>query len=345
MVFGITSPRLGKSPLRLVRSVALALCSVLVFSALALAQADPLPSWNDGPAKQAILAFVKATTDASNPDYVPPGARIATFDQDGTTWAEQPLYPQMLYCLQRVPALVQQKPELKDVEPFRTVLSGDRKALAALTLEDLEKLQLATLTGMSLEEFKAEAGKWIETARHPRWNRPYTELVYQPMLEVLRLFRDNGYKTYFVTGGWQEFVRIYSERVYGIPPEQVVGSVGGTGFGYDANGKPTLRAEPRLLLIDDNEGKPSGIQLMIGRCPVAAFGNSRGDKEMLEYAQSGGGRRLMVLVHHDDAQREYAYGPESKIGTFPDSLMSQANQNGWLVVSMRKDWKRVFPWE
>jgi phosphoserine phosphatase len=311
----------------------------------AMAQTDPLPSWNDGPAKKAIIEFVRATTDKSNSNFVPPEARIATFDQDGTTWVEQPMYTQVMYCLERVAVLAREKPELKEVEPFKTVLSGNREAMAKLSMKDLEKILAATLTGMTVDEFNTEVKKWLETAKDPRWKRPYTELVYQPMLEVMKLFRANGYKTYFVTGGGQDFVRVYSEQVYGIPPEQVVGTAGGTKYGYDKSGKPMLTKEPKLLLNDDKAGKPEGIHLMIGRRPVAAFGNSIGDKQMLEYTQAGGGARLMMLVHHDDGKREYAYGPKSKVGTFTDALMAQAKKNGWVVISMKNDWKKIFAWE
>lgn len=324
---------------------AVSLCCLLFLSAGAQAQPGLLPSWNDGPAKSAIIAFVQSTTDKSNPNYVPPQARIATFDQDGTTWVEQPMYTQVTYCLERVPALAKEQPELKGVEPFKTVLSGNRKAIAALSQKDLESILAAGLTGMSVEEFNAEVKKWLETARDPRWKRPYTELVYQPMLEVMRYLRDNGYRTYFVTGGGQDFVRVYSEQVYDIPPEQVVGTMGGTKYGHDKNGRPTLTKEPRLLLNDNAAGKPEGIHLMIGRRPHAAFGNSIGDREMLEYTQAGDGARLMMLVSHDDAEREYSYGAQSKIGTFPDSLMAEAHQKGWVVISMKKDWKRIFSWE
>ena len=311
----------------------------------AMAQTDPLPSWNDGPAKKAIIEFVQATTDKSNPKFVPPEARIATFDQDGTTWVEQPMYTQVMYCLERVAVLAREKPELKEVEPFKTVLSGNREAMAKLSMKDLEKSLAATLTGMTVEEFNTEVKKWLETAKDPRWKRPYTELVYQPMLEAMKLFRANGYKTYFVTGGGQDFVRVYSEQVYGIPPEQVVGTAGETKYGYDKSGKPMLTKEPKLLLNDDKAGKPEGIHLMIGRRPVAAFGNSIGDKQMLEYTQAGGGARLMMLVHHDDGKREYAYGPKSKVGTFTDALMAQAKKSGWVVISMKNDWKKIFAWE
>jgi len=321
------------------------LCGLLLAAVAGQAQTDPLPSWNDGPAKQAIVDFVKATTDEVSPRFVPPAARIAAFDQDGTTWVEQPMYTQVLYCLERVPVLAKAKPELKDVEPFKTVLSGNREAMAKLTMPDLEKILAATLTGMTVEQFGAPVKDWLATAKHPRFKRPYTELVYQPMLEVMKFMRANGYKTYFVTGGGQDFVRVYSESVYGIAPEHVVGTAGGTRFGYDKSGRPMLTKEARLLLNDDKAGKPEGIHLMIGRRPVAAFGNSIGDKQMLEYTQAGDGARLMMLVHHDDATREYAYGPTSKVGTFPDALMAQAKKQGWVVISMKNDWKRIFAFE
>jgi phosphoglycolate phosphatase-like HAD superfamily hydrolase len=309
-----------------------------------------LPSWNDGAAKQAIFDFVRATIDRSSPNYVFPEGRIAVFDQDGTLWVEHPMYTQVVYCLERVPVVVAKKPALKNAEPFKTVLSGNREAMAKLTMRDLEKIAVATLTGMSVEEFNADVKKWLETARHPRWNRPYTELVYQPMLEVLQYLRNNAYKTYMVTGGGQDFVRVYAETVYGIPPEQVVGSALGTSFGYGKDGKPFLTKEPKLLLNDDHAGKPEGIHLMIGRRPYAAFGNSVGDRQMLEYTAAGPGARLKMLVLHDDAEREYAYGPavglpDSKVGTFTQALYDEAGKSGWTVISMKKDWRRIFTFE
>jgi phosphoglycolate phosphatase-like HAD superfamily hydrolase len=255
------------------------------------------------------------------------------------------MYTQVIYCLERVPAVVAQKPELKNVEPFKTVLSGNREAMAKLSMPDLMKILAATLTGMSVDEFKTEVTKWLATAKHPRWNRPYTELTYQPMQEILRYLRANGYKTYIVTGGGQDFVRVYADQVYGIPPEQVVGSASGTKYGYDKSGRPFLTKEPRLLLNDNDAGKPEGIHLMIGRRPHAAFGNSTGDRQMLEYTQAGDGERLMMLVHHDDAVREYAYGSNSKVGTFSDALMAEAKKKGWIVISMKNDWKRIFAFE
>ena len=319
-------------------------------AAQAPAAGGPLPSWNDGAAKQAIIDFVRVTTDQASPSYVRPEERIATFDQDGTLWVEHPMYSQVVYCLDRVPAVVAKRPELRNAEPFKTVLSGNREAMSKLSMHDLEIILAATLTGMSVDEFNAEALRWLETARHPRWQRPYTELVYQPMLEVLRHLRDNGYKTYIVTGGGQDFVRIYSERVYGIPPEQVVGTAGATKYGYGQDGKPFLTKEPKLLLNDNNAGKPEGIHLMIGRRPQAAFGNSNGDREMLEWTDAGAGARLKMLVLHDDATREYAYGPaaglpDTKVGALTAALYGEARKDGWSVISMRNDWKRIFPFE
>lgn len=333
-----------------VRALRFGFFALLLFSLQARAQTDPLPSWNDGAAKKAIVEFVQATTTRGSPKFVPPEERIATFDQDGTLWVEHPMYSQVMYILDRVPAVVKAKPELAKVEPFKTVLSGDRAAIAKLPKDDLYRLVAATLTGMSVDEFRAEAKKWLAEAKNPRWKRPYTELNYQPMQEVLTYLRDAGYKTHIVTGGGQDFVRVYSEATYGIPPEQVVGTAGGTKYGYDKNGKPFLTKEPRLLLNDDKAGKPEGIHLMIGRRPHAAFGNSTGDRQMLEYTKAGDGARLAMLVLHDDAKREYAYGPakglpDTKVGTFTQALYDEARKQGWIVISMKGDWKRVFAFD
>jgi phosphoglycolate phosphatase-like HAD superfamily hydrolase len=322
----------------------LALC---VISANVQAADDPLPSWNDGAAKSAINEFVHTTIDQSSPKFVPPEERIATFDQDGTLWVEHPIYTQAIYCLDRVPAVVKEKPALGKVEPFKTVLSGNREAMARLSMRDLLKILDATSTGMSVDEFATEVKKWLETAKDARWKRPYTELTYQPMIELLKYLRANGYRTYIVTGGGQDFVRVYAEQVYGIPPEQVVGTAGGTSYGYDKNGRPFLTKDPKLLLNDNFAGKPEGIHMMIGRRPYAAFGNSTGDQQMLEYTKAGDGARLAMLVSHDDAKREYAYGPalglpDTKIGTFSQALYDEATKQGWVVISMKNDWRRVF---
>ena len=322
---------------------------VLIPLAPVLAQqaADPLPSWNAGPAKQAILDFVQATTDKASPKFVPPEARLATFDQDGTLWVSHPMYTQVVYCLERVPAVVKAKPALAKVEPFKTVLSGNREAMAKLSMKDLEKILVATLTGMTVDEFRAEVKKWLTTAKDPRWHRPYTDLTYLPMIELMQYLRANGYKTFIVTGGGQDFVRVYADKVYGIPPEQVVGTAGDTKYGYDKRGKPILTKEPKLLLNDDKAGKPEGIHLIIGRRPQAAFGNSGGDRQMLEYTGAGDGARLMMLVLHDDSKREYAYGPaeglpNTKVGTFNQALYDEAKKKGWVIISMKNDWKKIF---
>jgi len=328
----------------------LALAAVALTGLHASASAEALASWNDGPAKKAIFEFVKATTEKSSPKFVPPEERIATFDQDGTLWVEHPVYGQMLYCLDRVPALVAEKPELKDVEPFKTVMSGDREAIARLPTADLEKIIVATLTGMTTDEFSAQVTKWLSTAKDPRWKKPYTELTYLPMTELLSFLREHGYKTFIVTGFGQDFVRVYSQKVYGIPPDQVVGSALATEYGYAKDGSPQLIKMPKLMLNDNNAGKPEGIHLMIGQRPYAAFGNSTGDQQMLEYAGAGEGARLSMLVLHDDATREYAYGPatglpDTKIGALTQALYDEAKQQGWTVISMKNDWKKIFAFD
>jgi phosphoglycolate phosphatase-like HAD superfamily hydrolase len=348
-----TSPGIDRRALLATLAVLPALSAPLLPAAAPAQTAAPgglLPSWNEGDAKQAIFNFVRATIDRSSPSYVFPEDRIAVFDQDGTLWVEQLMYTQVVYCLERVPAVAAKRPELRNAEPFKTVLSGNREAIARLPMRDLYKILAATLSGMSVEEFKAEVKAWLETAKHPRWNRPYTELAYQPMLEVLSYLRNNAYKTYIVTGGGQDFVRVYAEKVYGIPPEQVVGTAGGTKYGYGQDGKPFLTKEPKLILNDNNAGKPEGIHLMIGRRPYAAFGNSTGDRQMLEYTAAGAGARLKMLLLHDDAVREYAYGPaqglpDTKVGTFTPALYDEAKKNGWSVISMKNDWKRIFALE
>jgi phosphoglycolate phosphatase-like HAD superfamily hydrolase len=316
----------------------------------ASAESDPLPSWNDGPSKDAILNFVRATTVASSADFVPPEERIATFDQDGTLWVEHPIYTQVVYCFDRVPAIVKAKPGLANEEPFKTVLSGDRDAIARLSMDDLIKIAAATLTGMDVEQFREEVAAWLDVARDPRWKRPFTDLTYLPQIELLKYLRSVGFKTYIVTGGGQDFVRTYAESVYGIPPEQVVGTAGGLSFQYGADGHPVLIKEPKLILNDDNAGKPEGIRLMIGRRPYFAFGNSTGDRQMCEYTKAGAGARLAMLVLHDDEVREYAYGPahslpDTKVGRFTQELYDEAKKDAWIVVSMKNDWKRIFAFE
>ncbi len=311
---------------------------------------DPLPSWNKGAARQAIVDFVHTTTDPSSPKFVPPEQRIAAFDQDGTTWVEHPIYTQLQFALDRVAALAPKHPEWKTTQPFQAVLSGDKPAVARLSIKDLETILLATHAGMTVDEFHAIVKAWLDRARDKRWNRPYTELVYEPMLEVMHYLRANGYKTYIVTGGGQAFVRVYAERIYGIPPEQVIGSALETQFTYDAAGRAVLMRPPKLLLNDDRSGKPEDIYLFTGRHPHAAFGNSTGDRQMLEYTQASGGTPLMMLVLHDDARREYAYGParqlpDTKIGAFTQALCDEAAARKWLVISMKNDWNRIFSFE
>jgi phosphoserine phosphatase len=308
------------------------------------AQSDPLPSWNDGPTKTAILEFVQATTDESNANFVPPPERIATFDNDGTLWTEQPLYFQMFFALDRVKALAPQHPEWKNQEPFAALLKGDVKAALAGGERTMLEIVMATHGGMSTVEFEQVVKDWLATARHPKTERPFTEMVYQPMLELLAFLRANGFKTFIVSGGGIEFMRPWTEQAYGIPPEQVVGSSIQTKYEI-RDGTPVLVRLPAINFIDDKAGKPVGINAHIGRRPVAAFGNSDGDREMLEYTQGGGSGRLIMLVRHDDAEREFAYGANSKIGTFSDDLMSEARKQGWNVISMKSDWKIIYPFE
>ena len=321
----------------------LALCASLL-----QAQKSVLPSWNDGPAKLSIIEFVRATTDKSSPQYVPPEDRIATFDQDGTTWVSHPMYTEVVFAFDRVAELAPQHPEWKTTPPFSAVLARDREAMAKFTMKDLEAILMATHSGMTPEAFQSVVHQWLVTANDPRFHRNYTDLVYQPMLEVMKYLRDNGYKTYIVTGGGQDFVRTYAQQVYGIPPDQIIGSAVDTQYAYDKAGQGILIKEPKLLLNNDFAGKPEDIYLFTGKRPRAAFGNSTGDRQMLEYTQSGGGARLIMLVLHDDAVREYAYGPaqglpDTKIGTFPQSLYDEAKTKGWTVISMKNDWNRIFP--
>ncbi len=312
--------------------------------------ADPLPSWNDGPAKQAILDFVKTTTDKSSAKFVAPEDRIATFDQDGTTWVEQPIYSQVLFAFDRVAEMAPQHPEWKTRMPFKAIVTGDKEAMAKFTMKDIEVIAMTTHTGMTAEAFGPIVKDWWATAKHPRFDRPYSQMVYQPMIEVMKYLRDNGYRTYIVTGGGQDFVRTYAEQVYSIPPEQVIGSALDTQYAYNKDGQGILMRDPKLLLNNNGAGKAEDIYLFIGKHPKAAFGNTEGDREMLEYTQANGGASLEMLVLHDDATREYAYGPaqglpDTKVGAFSQALYDEAKAKGWTVISMKNDWKNIFSWE
>lgn len=312
--------------------------------------ADPLPSWNDGPSKAAIVAFVDATTDPNSKDFVPEADRIATFDQDGTLWVEHPAYAQVAFAISRLAELAPQHPEWQTTEPFKSALAGDLAAFATFSLADLETLIAVTHAGMTTDDFQTIVLKWLDEAMHPRWKRRYTDLIYQPMLEVMRYLRRNGFTNYLVTGGGQAFVRAYAQQVYSTPPERVIGSSLETKFDYDADGKAVLMRPPKLLLYNDLAGKPEDIYLFLGRPPIAAFGNSTGDQQMLEYTEAAGGARLMLLVLHDDRQREYSYGPEegqadTKFGAFTQALYDAAIAKNWVVASMKRDWKRIFTFD
>jgi phosphoserine phosphatase len=323
-------------------TVALVFASLCFWNHTAFAQADPLPSWNEGAAKQAITTFVARVTTEGHADFVPVEKRIATFDNDGTLWAEQPVYFQVAFAFDRIKAMGAEHPEWKDTQPYKAVLDGDMQALAAAGEKGLLEVVAATHSGMTTDEFSSAVLDWTKTARHPRFERPYTELVYQPMLEVLRYLRASGFKTFIVSGGGIDFMRPWTEEVYGIPPEQVVGSSGVTEFRLTGDGKPELIKTAKVQFIDDGPGKPVGIQQHIGHWPIIAFGNSDGDLEMLQYVAGGAGARLALYVHHDDAEREYAYDRESEIGKL-DKGLDEAAAKGWPVISMKHDWKVIFP--
>lgn len=311
-----------------------------VFSSSLLAADAPLPSWNEGETKTAILQFVKKVTSKDSPDYVPPAERIATFDNDGCLWAEQPMYFQVLFVVDRIQALAPEHPEWKTEEPFASLLKGDMKGVAASGKKGLMQLIAATHAGMTTEEFTKAATDWIETAKHPKTGKLYTEMIYQPMRELLEYLRANGFKTFIVSGGGIEFMRPWTERLYGIPPEQVVGS--SLKMKYEVvDGKPVLQKLAEIDLIDDKEGKPVGIQSHIGRRPIFAAGNSDGDFQMLEWTTSGSGARFGLIIHHTDAEREWAYDRDSHIGRL-DRGLNEADQRGWTVVDMKNDWKHIF---
>jgi phosphoglycolate phosphatase-like HAD superfamily hydrolase len=305
-------------------------------------QSDPLPSWNEGTAKRAITEFVRRVTQDGSPDFVPAAERVATFDNDGTMWAEQPMYFQAAFAVDRIKALAPQYLEWKNTQPFKGVLEGDARAVAATGHKGIGQILAATHAGMTTEEFARIVTDWHMSARHPRFNRPYAELIYQPMLELMAYLRAHGFKTFIVSGGGIEFMRPWMEKVYGVPPEQIVGSSGVTTLATGPDGKPVLIKEAKLEFIDDGPGKPAGINRFIGRRPIAAFGNSDGDLQMLQWTMAGPGARLAVYVHHDDAEREYAYDRDSHMGKL-DKGLDEAKAKGWPVVSMRNDWKVIFP--
>lgn len=313
------------------------------------AQGDSLPSWHDGPAKQAILDLVRAATTEGADTFVPVPERIATFDQDGTLWVEQPIYTQAVFAVDRVKAMGPDHPEWKTTAPFSSILTGETAALAKLSEKDWEQVISVTHAGMTVGEFQQTAAAWMEAAHNAHFDHPYRELVYKPMLEVLDLLRANDFRTYIVSGGGQEFIRAYAEDVYGIPSEQVIGTSFETSYGYGADGEPRLTKVAKLQLNNNDDGKPEDINLFIGRRPVIAFGNSTGDQQMLEWANTGSRAHLSVLIYHDDAECEYAYGPagglpDTHVGTLTEALMTEARDDGWAVVSMKNDWNRIFAW-
>ncbi|MDM0014423.1 HAD family hydrolase [Variovorax sp. J22P168] len=327
--------------LRFMKLVAMGM--VVLVTGCASVQPDPLPSWNEGATKQSIVAFVAKVTTPGSPDFVPVPERIATFDNDGTLWAEQPMYSQLFFVLDRIKTLAPQHPEWRTTEPFASVLRGDVKGALAQGDKAMLQLVAATSTGMTTAEFDALVTDWLAKARHPRFDQPYTSMVYQPMVELLAYLRANGFKIFIVSGGGIEFMRPWTEKAYGVPPEQVVGSSGKTRFEM-RDGKPVLMALPALDFIDDGPGKPVGINLHIGRRPILAFGNSDGDLQMLQWTAAGNGARYMAFVHHTDAQREWAYDRDSSIGKL-DRGLDEAKARGWTLVDMKKDWAVVFPFD
>jgi phosphoserine phosphatase len=334
--------RIRRTELKAAAPVSAALVLMALAFSPAHAQArDPLPSWTKGPTKSAIIQFVRSVTTKGSKHYVPPAERIATFDNDGTLWVEQPIYTQITFMFDRVKELAPQHPEWKTTQPFKALLEGDMKTVAASGKKGIMEMLAATHTGMTAEQFERTVTEWVATAKHPKFKRLYTELVYKPQLELMAYLRKNGFKTFIVSGGGIEFMRPWSERVYGVPPEQVVGSSVKTEFQIK-DGKPVLVRIPELNFLDDKAGKPVGIYEHIGRRPILAFGNSDSDMQMIQYTKAGDGPRLGLFVHHTDADREYAYDRKSKVGTL-DKVLDIAADNGWIVVDMKRDWKHVFP--
>jgi phosphoserine phosphatase len=330
---------LTKSRLQFLVSVFVAL--LLVSVCTAAHAADPLPSWNDGTAKESILYFVNTVTDKNSKDYVEPADRIATFDNDGTLWVESPMYTQILFAFERVKKLAPQHPEWKTKQPFKALLAGDMKTVGASGAKGIMEILMATHSGMTAEEFEREASNWLATTKHPKFDRLYSESIYQPQLELLAYLRANGFKTFICSGGGIAFMRPISEKAYGIPPEQVIGSSIVAEFKIK-NGKPALVRQPKLNFLNDKAGKPVGIYQHIGRRPILAFGNSDADMQMIEYTMAGEGRRMGLFVHHTDGVREYAYDRKSHVGTL-DKALDRADAKGWIIVDMKKDWKTVFP--
>jgi phosphoserine phosphatase len=331
-----------------VAAAAAGIAGRLGVQAASVAQDDVLPSWNDGAARTAILDFITAATDEGNDGFVPVADRIATFDQDGCLWVEHPIYGQAVFAIDRVKALAPDHPDWKTTAPYDAILNDDQTAVEAFTEQDWEQIIGATHAGMTVEEFQQVAAEWTATAKHPKFDRLYIQLVYQPMLEVLDLLRENDFRTYIVSGGGQAFIRSYAEDVYGIPAEQVIGTTFETAYGYGSDGAPTLTKVAKLQLNNNNAGKVQDINLFIGKRPAASFGNSTGDQQMLEWANGGDRAHLAVLIYHDDAEREYAYGPagglpDTHVGTLTEALMTEAKDDGWAVVSMKNDWNKIFP--
>lgn len=315
---------------------------LLLFISHVLIAEEWLPSWNEGSAKQRILQFAEKASTPGDPQYIPQADRIATFDQDGTLWVEHPIYTQFLFAMDRVKGEAAKHPEWTTQEPFRSILEGDMEKIQKFSMKDIEQLLAETHTGMTVEAFDKEVLDWLKTAKHPRFDKPFTALIYQPMLEAIQLLKEKGFKVYIVSGGGQGFIRTYADKVYGIPSEQIIGTSAKVRYDWN-NGHPELTKIPELLYIDDHAGKPEAIYLIIGKPPVIAFGNSDGDQQMLEWTTGGKQNRLGILIHHDDPVREYAYDTATKVGTFSQALMKEANQEKWVVVSMKDDWKVIFP--
>ena len=320
----------------------LAVASTIGAGALAQQASDPLPSWNDGTVKKSITDFVARVTTQGGAEFVPVAERIATFDNDGTLWCEQPMYFQMAFAMDRAKAIAPKDPKLATTQPFKALIEGDMKAVAAAGEKGLLSIMAASHSGMSVDEFHRLVLAWLDTARHPRFQRPYTSLVYQPMLELLTYLRANSFKTFIVSGGGIDFMRPWTDKVYGIPPEQVVGSSGVTKFEVGKDGKPVLMKTAQVEFVDDGPGKPVGINRFIGRRPIFAFGNSDGDQQMLEFTAGGSGARFMGIVHHTDAEREYAYDRNSNIGRL-DKALDEGRARGWAVTDMKRDWRTIFP--